>query len=118
MRGPIPHLARRSEFLKVAATRRKWAAPGLVLQLLIREDATGPRVGYTASKKVGNSVARNRARRRLRAAVAEVAVGRVRDDVDFVVIAREATVDRPWADLLADLDQALTRVKALKAIPC
>ncbi|TAD88736.1 MAG: ribonuclease P protein component [Alphaproteobacteria bacterium] len=112
MRGPIPHLSRRAEFLRVAAARRKWAAPGLVLQVAARADTSGPRVGFTASKKVGNAVARNRARRRLRAAIAAVAAGRVRDDIDLVAIARDKTPTRPWPALLADLEQALTRLKA------
>jgi ribonuclease P protein component len=66
----IAPLLRRSEFLRVAAARRKWAAPGLVLQAYRppqtdRDVAGAPplRVGYTASKKVGGAVARNRAKR-------------------------------------------------------
>ena len=76
MAARLDRLKVRADFLRVAALRRKWAAPGLILQAA---PATGTelqadslRVGFTVSKKVGNSVCRNRARRRLRAAVAEV----------------------------------------------
>src|SRR5208283_5941971 len=84
----VGRLKRRSEFLRVAATRCKWAAPGLILQAAPAVSVAPPpsggasvpaappsvpenadlRVGFTCSKKVGNSVARNRAKRRLRAA--------------------------------------------------
>ena len=69
------------------------------------------RVGYTASRKVGNAVARNRARRRLRAAVAEV-MGHAREATDYVVIARRGTLTRPFDGLTGDLERALERVGA------
>jgi ribonuclease P protein component len=69
-----------------------------------------PRVGFTASKKVGNAVARNRARRRLKAAVKLVLGERAGENMDYVVIARAATVERPYAALLEDLRGALHRV--------
>jgi len=66
-------LKRRPEFLRVAAGRVKWVTPGLVLQARCRGDAEEEiRVGFTVSRKVGNAVRRNRARRRLRAAAGEV----------------------------------------------
>jgi len=68
------------------------------------------RVGFTASRKVGNAVARNRARRRLRAAVAQVLPVMAATGHDYVVIAREATVERPFALLIDDLTQALKRL--------
>jgi ribonuclease P protein component len=67
----------------------------------------GFRIGYTASRKVGNAVARNRARRRLRAAVARVMPGRAAAGFDYVVIARQASVTRPFGDLTADLASAV-----------
>ncbi len=72
----VGRLTRRPEFLRVADGRRKWVAPGLILQALERQppaDGNGDRAaraGFTASAKVGNAVARNRARRRLKAAAA------------------------------------------------
>ena len=76
-------LKRRREFLHVARAGRKWAAPGLVLQVLNRHAVTNAnagdqvdmdniRVGFTVTRKVGGAVVRNRARRRLRAAVETV----------------------------------------------
>jgi ribonuclease P protein component len=71
----------------------------------------GPRVGFTCSKKVGNAVARNRAKRRLREA-ARVVVPRLgRDGWDYVLIGRaDITVSRRFADLVGDLETALGKL--------
>ncbi len=110
----IARLKRRSEFLRVARAGRKWATPGLVLQAAERcGTADGEfRVGFTASRKVGSAVVRNRVRRRLRAAVDEVMPSRARAGHDYVVIARRGALRRPFADLLGDLRAALDRVAA------
>ncbi len=115
-------LTKRAEFLRVARGRRKVAMPGLVLQAAAWEPDSNPRtpdtaqqqqirVGYTASRKVGNAVARNRARRRLRAAVAAV-MDQAREATDYVVIARKTTLVRPFEGLTADLERALRRIDA------
>ena len=71
------------------------------------------RVGFTVSRKVGNAVARNRARRRLRAAVELVMPAHAKDGHDFVVIGRAETLRRPFAALVADLKAALERLDAI-----
>lgn len=115
----IGRLKTRPEFLKVAATGAKWVTPGLVLQTRRRPAATGPardvgaeqvRVGFTVSRKVGNAVRRNRARRRLRAAVAEVLPELGHAGCDYVLIGRAGTLDRRYTDLIADLRTALARI--------
>jgi len=68
-------------------------------------------VGFTASKKVGNAVERNRARRRLRSAVDAVMPRHAKDAHDYVVIARAQTVRRPYGSLLEDLASALKRLR-------
>ncbi len=117
----IGRLKTRPEFLKVAATGAKWVTPGLVLQARRRPatPATGTaqgvgaeqvRVGFTVSRKVGNAIRRNRARRRLRAAVADVLPEHGRAGCDYVLIGRAGTLDRRYADLVADLRTALARI--------
>jgi len=117
----IVRLTRRSEFLHAAARGHKSAMPGLVLQAVPTAGQPGQRgdladreapfrVGYTASRRVGGAIARNRAKRRLRAAVARVMPGHAKAGHDYVVIARAQTVRRAFEDLLRDLEAALTRV--------
>lgn len=117
MNPPVGRLKRRAEFLRVAAERNKWVAPGLVLQARPRApDARDPlpsdaiRIGFTVSRKVGGAVVRNRARRRLRAAVAAVLPSRGRPGFDYVVIGRKTTLSRSFPELLGDLETALTRL--------
>jgi ribonuclease P protein component len=106
-------LKKRSEFLWVRGGRR-WSAAAFVLEARDRQNVAGgktpARFGYTVSKKVGGAVLRNRVRRRLRALTAALAPDQVRPGFDYVLIARTAAAERPFADLKADLDQALTRV--------
>jgi ribonuclease P protein component len=69
------------------------------------------RVGYTCSKKIGNAVARNRAKRRLRAAVAEVLLPGAKPGWDYVLVGRPGvTLDRAFADLKGDLIYALRKI--------
>ncbi|MGH6981894.1 MAG: ribonuclease P protein component [Stellaceae bacterium] len=108
----LARLKRRPEFLRVAASRWKWAAPGLVLQAApsLESDSTPPRIGFTASRKVGIAVERNRARRRLRAAVAAMMPLHAAAGHDYVLVARAETIRRPYADLLGDLETGLKRL--------
>src|SRR3546814_17799433 len=88
-------LTRRPQFLAVADARRKAVLPGLILQIRAhderqqpREDEPAVRVGFTASRKIGNAVARNRARRRLRAVAAEVMTQHAAPGNDYLLIRR------------------------------
>ena len=71
------------------------------------------RVGFTASRKVGNAVVRNRAKRRLRAAAALVLGRDGRPGTDYVLVARATTAARPYAELVGDLESALRQVGRL-----
>ena len=109
--APFRVLAKRSEFLAAAKAARA-PAGSLLLQGRDRrdgDDAVG--VGFTCSKKVGNAVARNRAKRRLREAARHVLPGAARPGWDYVLIGRkDATAARAWDDLLSDLRGAVRRV--------
>lgn len=107
----IERLRVRREFLYVAegyAERRRL----VVIQARRRDmprDAAG--VGFTATKKVGGSVVRNRARRRLREAVRLLLPGLGVAGVDYVVVARQETGTAPWPRLLDDIEKALVSLR-------
>jgi len=113
----VERLKKRAEFLRVAAVRRKWATPGMVLQAArdpSPADAGLLRVGFTATKKTGNAVARNRIKRRLRACADEILQSHAKEGWDYVLIGRKSTPDRDFLDLKRDLIKALGKVGALK----
>ena len=70
------------------------------------------RVGFTVSKKVGNSPERNRVRRRLREMVRLSPSVGMRPGYDYVLIGRRAALDLPFERLIEDFTRALSRVHA------
>lgn len=104
-------LRKRSDFLAAARARHE-ATPGFVLQARNRRDESPAiRVGFTCSKKVGNAVVRNRAKRRLREIARHVLPSNGRPGWDYVLIGRfENTATRPYTDLLTDLNRALGKL--------
>jgi len=103
-------LRKRADFLAANSGRRA-VTPGFVLLGRDRGDGDDPRVGFTCSKKVGNAVTRNRAKRRLRALARETLAPLARAGWDYIFIGRrDATVSRSYADLSADLARALTKL--------
>lgn len=96
----------RAGFLAARDSGVKAVAAGFVLQAALtgRDDW---RLGLTASKKTGNAVRRNRARRRLRALARTELAKHARSGTDYVMIARHGTAERSWDDLVADLHKSL-----------
>jgi ribonuclease P protein component len=102
----IERLKRRPEFL-AAAKGRSTARGAVAVQALAREGQAGMRVGFTATRKIGGAVVRNRAKRRLREAARLLLPQLGRPGFDYVFIARSGTAGRPWARLLDDVKTAL-----------
>ena len=110
-------LKKRSEFL-AAARARKQGTKAMMIQARKRresEDADPAviRVGYTCSKKVGNAVARNRAKRRMREVARAVLPAFGNPGWDYVLIGRkDETAVRDMLALQADLKWALRKLHA------
>lgn len=104
-------LKKRSEFISASKARYQ-TAPGLTVQVRNRRD-DDPMVGigFTCSKKVGNAVARNRAKRRLRE-IARLDLSKLaKPGHDYVLIGkRDVTANRSFDDLRADLAKALAKL--------
>ncbi len=123
-RNPVVlRLRTRPEFLRASAKGRKAATPGLVLQSFRREaGGSETRVGFTVTKKVGNAVTRNRARRRLREVArlvlaAEAGPLRHLASTDLVLIGREGTLRRSFEALRGDFVSALERTGTVPRAP-
>jgi ribonuclease P protein component len=117
--GQPDRLKRRADFV-AAAKGRRHHTPRLTLQAYDRKDgdpaAATARVGFTVTRKVGNAVVRNRVKRRLRAAVAELcASGPGRDAVlpghDYVIVGRRDSLAAPFAQLVDDLRDGLVAAR-------
>lgn len=107
----LPVLSKRSEFLAAARAMRR-GTNGMGVQARFRDDGDPTiRVGFTCSKKVGNAVARNRAKRRLREVARLVLLKHGKAGHDYVLIGRpKTTAERNFTDLQGDLIYALRKI--------
>ena len=109
-------LAKRADFLRAAQARRQGTGGFLLQARLRRADEAAPdliRVGFTCSKKLGNAVARNRAKRRLREIARAVLPAQGQAGWDYVLVGRPtATASREFALMLADMERALAQIHA------
>ncbi len=111
----LERLKSRADFLRAQRGRRQSTASLTLETCPSPEHVAAPaglRVGFTASRKVGNAVARNRAKRRLRAAAAAILPLSGRAAHDYVLVARTATLSRPFAQLRLDLTNAIAAAHA------
>ena len=105
-------LLKRADFLRLGASKIRRVTPGFILQTAPNTDETSPRlrVGFTASRKVGNAVARNRVKRRLRALADKVMPAIANPANDYVFIGRTEALNRVFAVMEQDLRHALKKL--------
>jgi ribonuclease P protein component len=115
--GPAARLRSRAEFTAVQQGGRK--APGRYLTMLGRPNSLGhDRLGIIASKRVGDAVDRNRAKRRIRELFRHTGKPAARvpgtADLDLVVIARSELVQAPFPAVAADFHAALKKLRGTR----
>jgi ribonuclease P protein component len=108
---PIERLRKRPDFL-ACAKAPSCARGAVVVQARPRDDQPLVRAGFTATKRIGGAVQRNRAKRRMREAARLLLPEFALPGFDYVFIARGGVTTRPWPRLLDDVKSALIRLAA------
>ena len=116
--GPMSRLKKRQDFVRLSKTGRRVAMRHLSLQVAPVPPgvtvSSEPRVGLTASRRVGGAVQRNRARRRLYSLAEQVINLYARPDQDYVLIARREILTASFGELKLELERALKRLNFLR----
>ena len=107
----IERLKKRADFL-ACAQAASCARGAVVVQARARDHAPLVRAGFTATKRIGGAVVRNRAKRRMREAARLLLPTLAQPGFDYVFIARGGVTTRPWSRLLDDVKSALIRLAA------
>ena len=107
----VKQITKRSDFIQASHAKRL-GVKGFLLQARNRNDDDQTiRVGFTCSKKVGNAVARNRAKRRLREITNLILISSAKKGWDYVLIGKkEVTASRDFIKLKNDLTYALQKI--------
>jgi ribonuclease P protein component len=118
----LERLKKRADFLSVAKGKR-WNLPAFTLQANLRLNSVEPetkdlslaRLGFTVTKKIGNSVKRNRVKRRLRSAIQKTQsvlteTDSIKADYDYVLVARSDALTVDFVTLTNDLSSAFKGV--------
>jgi ribonuclease P protein component len=112
-RYKISPLRKRQDFHKIQRTGNKFVARSFILYALENKDFSYTdnniifRYGITASKKIGNAVIRNRAKRRVRALITDVMVNYAQKNRDYIIIARPYILSLSYAELVKEINEAI-----------
>ncbi len=119
----LGRLKKRAEFVRVGQGRRAHGRGFTLQAAAVTRSADAqralptpvpPRIGYTVTKKTGNSVVRNRIRRRLKEAVRLHAGAAAQTNYDYVILGRPEALTEPFAVLCSNLIKTFTKLHAPK----
>lgn len=110
MCAAVPTLKTSPDFQRIARTCRKWVAPAFIMQIVKTSEGQAFRLGLTASRKVGNAVVRNRAKRRLREMVRVILKDRALAGIEIVLIARTAAANYDFARMTEDFKKGIEKL--------
>jgi ribonuclease P protein component len=108
-RVDVEPLISTNDFAEVKRQGKRVVTAGLILNGM-QNNQPIIRMGYITSRHIGNAVARNRAKRRLRAVVREVLPKHGKSGYDLVLIGRNNTATRPFIALKKDFTYALHQI--------
>ena len=105
----LRRLSKRAQFLNAAKGRRAGRTAFSLQAAAVPSADAG--VGFTVTKKVGNSPERNRIKRRLRAA-AKACGPQFHPQHDYVLVGRREALTLPFSRVVSDLSSAIAKVHA------
>ena len=105
----LRRLRKRSQFLNAASGQRAGRTAFSLQAVAIADEPAG--VGFTVTKKTGNSPQRNRIKRRLRAA-AQACGAQFHAQHDYVLVGRREALTLPFSKIVSDLSSAIAKVHA------
>ena len=102
-----------SDFQRIARQGKKWVGSSFIMQVLHTGPSAPCRFGLTVSRRVGNAVMRNRAKRRLREVIRTSPVLPDLKSIDVVLIAKTSAIDSDFRRMKDDFAKGLKTVGAL-----
>ncbi len=111
MCAQVNSLKASSDFQRISRQGKKCVFPVFIMLVLKHEGKGNPfRLGLTVSRKVGNAVTRNRAKRRLREIARQCLTSKKSEGYDIVLIGRASTKERNFFLMKQDFLQGLEKL--------
>ena len=106
----IDKITKRSDYLR-ASKSKYFRSNSFIIQFYNRVDDLEPRYGVTATKKIGNAIKRNKAKRRIRNLVKDLLPKYGKSGYDYVFIAKENLINEDWEVLKEESTSVLKDLK-------